>query len=266
MATWSSGHDTQKGGASFAWPLDPPVTTPTLALIICTIFHNVLTDQYLFRYDRIKFMRRCLHELGNRPEQWLLCYIAHFTVVYFSLSNANVYRNSILLIIRQNVYPWSPLLFRQANRRPSWREGHYCHVTGGNSFVCVCVCVCVCRTKNKDKYTGWHFRTLCRRMSAAAAAQTLNEKRTGRGNTSLYFPRAEAVTIWPSADKWPARLHGLSIYPSSVICVSCRQGNCVMSQDRLAQQTVWNCSHWDATGRTECLNTDCYCYYYYYYY
>jgi hypothetical protein len=35
-------------------------------------------------------------ELGNGPEQWLLCCMPQFTVAYFSFSNANDYKNLIL--------------------------------------------------------------------------------------------------------------------------------------------------------------------------
>jgi hypothetical protein len=40
-------------------------------------------------------------ELGNGPEQWLLCCMSQFTVAKFSLSNANDYKNLLLFVIRQ---------------------------------------------------------------------------------------------------------------------------------------------------------------------
>jgi len=126
VAAWSSGHDTRKRAHDLHGRLLLRSWQP-LFLSPSYIYHDMI---------KIKFMRRSSHGSG----QWTrtmaaLLHATLCTVAWFSLSNANDYKNLILFVIGLTVYLWLLPIFRHTNCRPSWRKGHNCHVTGDLPFV-----------------------------------------------------------------------------------------------------------------------------------
>ena len=121
MEAWSSGHDSQEKAHDLHGPS------------LLRSWHPFLlsaSSRVNINHDMIELKLWHLYmELGNGPEQWLLCCMPQFTVAQFSLSNANDYKNLMLFVIRQTACPWLLPLFWYANWRPSWKNSHYCHVT-----------------------------------------------------------------------------------------------------------------------------------------